>query len=211
MLHGYQRPEIEWADYFDEHGTLIPYGQRWDGLPQAESYSVTSHPQRFAPVKLVAQALLDWMQGNFEVRCFEDPELARQLHVDPGEVVSSVRIIPADSRCAPAGIVITTFPGVLLELGALYQAVFPNCGCDGCDDDVPEILDELENQVGSAVCGAFVEILQNGTGRLVQRFDSAETGFAEQASALDDISPARLARAHAILPPSGVWAPWPLR
>lgn len=211
MLHGYQRPDIEVADYFDEHGALIPYGQRWDGQPPSDSYSLTSHVQRFAPVPQVAQALLDWLREQFEVRCFEDPGLARQMRIQPGDVVRSVRIFPADSRCAPLGMVFTAFPGVHLELGALYHAVFPPCGCDGCDEDVPEILEELEIQVGAAVSGGFGEFLDGGIGRLVHRFDVDGTGFSEQSRSLEDISPARLARAGAILPRRGLWASWPLR
>ncbi|HCM94486.1 MAG TPA: hypothetical protein DIT09_07630 [Glutamicibacter sp.] len=211
MLHGYQRPDIEVADHFDEHGALIPYGQRWDEQPPAESYSLTSHVQRFAPVPQVAQALLDWLREQFEVRCFEDPGLARQMRIQPGHVVRSVRVFPMDSRCAPLGMVFTTFPAVHLELGALYRATFPPCGCDGCDEVVPEILEELEIQVSAAASGGFGEFLDRGMDRLVHCFDVDGTGFGEQSRGLEDISPARLARARAILPSSRVWAPWPLR
>lgn len=211
MLSGYQRPDVKFVEYFDEHGTLISYGERWDGEPDDDSYSVTQHPERFAPVQQVAQALLNWMQEKFPVRGFEDPGLATELRIPPNTVVSAVRILPVDSRCAPLGMVLTTFPGVHLVLGALYQAVFPVCGCDACDEHVPDMIAELEAQVGAAVSGEFSEHLDVNAGRLVHRFDADRTGFSEQSGGLDDISPARLARARALLPESGAWAPWPMR
>jgi len=211
MLSGYQRPDIKFAEYLDELGTPIPYGERWDGEPDHESYSVTEHPERFAPVQHVARALLGWMQEQFQVRCFEDPGLATELRIPPDTVMCSIRIFPVDSRCAPLGIVLTKFPGVHLELGALYQAMFPDCGCDACDEHVPDMIEELEAQVGAAVSGAFGEYLDLDAGRLVHRFEVDEMGFSERSGGLDDVSPARLARARAILPESGFWEPWPMR
>lgn len=58
MLRGYKRPDIKFAEYVDELDTPIPYGERWNGEPDSESYSVTEHPERFAPVQQVARALL---------------------------------------------------------------------------------------------------------------------------------------------------------
>ncbi|KWR72569.1 hypothetical protein RN04_07020 [Arthrobacter sp. W1] len=211
MLRGYKRPDIKFAEYLDELDTPIPYGERWYGEPDSESYSVTQHPERFAPVQQVARALLSWMQEQFEVRCFDDPGLAAELRIPPDTVVSSVRILPVNSRCAPLGMILTTFPGVHLELGALYHAVFPTCGCDACDEHVPEMIEELEAQVGAAVSGTFGESLDIGAGRLVHRFVAKETGFSEQSGGLDDISPAQLPKAQAILPPNGAWEAWPRR
>ena len=212
QLEGYRRPVIAGQEYFDDRAALIAYGQRWPGQPAQESYSVTAHRQRFAPLHTVAQALMDWLLARFEVRCVQDPGLAAALGYATEPVVQSVRLIPADRACAPLGLVFTDFPGVLLSVGALYQWHFPICGCDACDDSVDELLDDLEEQIATAVAGHFTEILdESGSGLLTHRFDPDGAAGRESSGGVEGISPERLARARAMLPADGVWAPWPVR
>lgn len=212
MLKNYQRPEFEEPDHFDEHGKLITYGDRWDTpQPPDDSYSVTSHPERFTPVHLVANALLEWLCDRFEVRCFDDPMLVKELRLDPADVVRSVRILPANTACAPIGLVFTNYPGVHLSVGALFQASFPPCGCDACDEPVSDILEDMEFTIGAVTSGTFTEQLDTQAKRLVHRFGAEELGFSESSRGIDDISPALLGRARVVLPPQGAWAPWPVR
>ena len=211
MLQGYQRPKITHNAYTDDSGAPIGYGQRWDDQPPAETYSVTAHPQRFSPVQVVAEALVEWICEFYKVRCFEDPGLAAQLRVPSDELVRSVRLFPEDSRCAPMGLVFTRFPGVQLRFGALFQAAMPHCGCDACDESVPDLLDELEAQVGAVLSGSFVEVLDLGNGRMTHQFNVEELGSCQQSTGLDEISPAQLAWARAVIPVDGAWAPWPAR
>ncbi|MGO1725443.1 DUF6226 family protein [Glutamicibacter ardleyensis] len=212
QLEGYRRPVIAGQDYFDDQAALISYGQRWPGEPAEESYSVTIHPQRFAPLHTVAQALMDWLLARFNVRCLQDSGLAAELGYAMQPVVESVRLIPVDRACAPLGLVFTDFPGVLLSVGALYQWHFPICGCDACDDSVDELLDDLEEQITTVVNGHFTEILdESGAGLLTHRFDSDGVAGREISDGVEEISPERLARARAMLPADGAWAPWPLR
>lgn len=172
---------------------------------------MTIHPQRFAPLHVVSQALVDWLLARFEVRCFQDPGLATALGATE-PAVQSVRLIPADPACAPLGLVFTNFPGVILELGARYQWRFPFCGCDACDDSVDELLDDLEEQIATVAAGHFTEILdESGSGLLTHRFDSDGIAGREISDGVEEISPERLARARAMLPDDGVWAPWPVR
>lgn len=212
MLHGYQRPQNIVTDYFDDQGKLIPYGNRFDGDdPPAESYSVISHPQRFAPLHAVADSLVNWMTTRFNVRCYEDPDLAAQYEIPLDEVVRSIRLVPEDSQCAPVGLVFTKFPGLHLQFGALFTSIAPNCGCDACDDSVPDLCTALEAQIDAVTSGAFVEILDVGKNRLTHQFNVEAAGMLEQSVDLDDLSSTQLAKARAMIPADGSWAPWPLR
>lgn len=212
QLPGYRRPVIAGHDFSDDRGALISYGQRWPGQPAEESYSVTTHPQRFAPLHAVAQALVDWLPARFEAHCLQDPELACALGYATEPVVQSVRLIPADPACASLGLVFTNFPGVILEVGALYQWRFPFCGCDACDDSLDELVDNLEEQIGTVVAGHFTEILdESGSGLITHRFAPDGVAGSEISGGLEEISQERLAKARVMLPPDGVWAPWPVR
>jgi len=211
MLPGYQRPKIAHESYEDEHGEAIAYGQRWDSEPPAGSYSQTSHLQRFSPLHVVAEELVKWICGRYKVRCFDDPGLAAQLRVRADQPLRSVRLFPEDSRSAPIGLVFTKFPGVHLQLGTLFRAAFPSCGCDACDESVPELLDELEEQIAAVLSGNFIELLDLKAQRLTHRFNVEELGFSAQSGGLDDITPAQLAWARAAIPLGGRWGPWPAR
>ncbi|TAP27380.1 DUF6226 family protein [Arthrobacter sp. S41] len=211
MLHGYQRPQITIADFLDARGLPIEYGNRWDSQPPEDAYTQVAHPHRFAPVHEVTQALLEWMCARFKVRRYEDPGLARLLRVNDQDLIASVRLFPEDSRCAPMALVFTNFPSVHLEFGALFRRITPNCGCDGCDESVPEMLDELEEWIDAVVSGAFVEIMNWDQQLVTHLFHVKALGFAEESRSFEDISPARLARAREILPHDGRWAPWPVR
>jgi len=62
------------------------------------------------------------------------------------------------------------------------------------------------------VAGYFTEILdESGTGLLTHRFDPDGVAGRESSGGVEDISPEHLARARAMLPADGVWAPWPVR
>lgn len=211
MRAEYQRPKITFKSYEDDHGEPIPYGHRWDGSPSSESYSHTSNLQRFSPLCQVAEALVKWICERYKVRCFEDPGLPAHLRVRDEYVVRSVRLFPEDSKCAPIGVVVTNFPGIHIQLGTLYQASFPSCGCDACDEDVPGLLDELEEQIDAVLTGNFVELLNLKAQRLAHQFTVEGLGFAEQSRGIDDISPTQLSWARAAIPPGNHWAPWPAR
>ena len=63
----YERPV--WRDpvFRDAAGAIIEYGSRWgQDRPPPETYSVDSHPERFAPLHMVADALIDHFTQNFD-------------------------------------------------------------------------------------------------------------------------------------------------
>jgi hypothetical protein len=91
----YVRPAIPESIYRSPGGSLIPYGHRWDeDGPAPDSYSVMSHPERFAGPRLVAYALIDHLSAAYEVDMDDDPACAgaypssREWHPRPRHQVA---------------------------------------------------------------------------------------------------------------------------
>ena len=57
-MSSYVRPLIEAPVFRDADGAVINYGSRWHGSPPEDTYSVDTHPERFAPLHVVADALI---------------------------------------------------------------------------------------------------------------------------------------------------------
>ena len=57
-MPAYERPRWGEPVFRDSAGAVVVYGSRWgqDG-PPADTYSVDTHPERFAPLHVVADAL----------------------------------------------------------------------------------------------------------------------------------------------------------
>lgn len=159
-MDGYQRPDIGPVVILDEAGNEIPYGQRWEGIPPDESYSVVSHPERFAPLHDVADALVDHLIGHFDVTADHDPPLNSLHHGPEVDVVRAVRLTPSDPGAAPLTFIHTQLPGIHLHAGAVTSWSFPSCGCDACDEVWDEVADELEETVRAVVTGGFAERLR---------------------------------------------------
>ncbi|HQR80317.1 MAG TPA: DUF6226 family protein [Actinomycetota bacterium] len=132
------------ARYLDEQGEPIPYGHRWGAQPPPEKmYSVVRHPQRFVPVVDLARTLIDYLSEHYQVNIIRDEEIALEpvagaalrFQLEEGGEVTGVRI----------------------EAGLLAEELFPTCSCDACDDDVPQLLDDLEDFVFAVVQGDFAE------------------------------------------------------
>jgi Family of unknown function (DUF6226) len=154
----YTRPDAGTEVFRDASGRMIEYGTRWgDEGPPEDTYSVLSHPERFAPLHLVADALIAHLAATYDVEVQEDHAFAADLLHDGVTVVRAVRMAPADPDAAPLTFVFTAFPGVIVHAGLLNDLVFPDCGCDACDETWDAESDELERQVFAVVVGGFRE------------------------------------------------------
>ena len=59
-MDSYRRPVIAGAEFCDDDGVVIAYGDRWGAdSPPTDSYSVLSNVERFRPLHQIAQALID--------------------------------------------------------------------------------------------------------------------------------------------------------
>lgn len=68
----YVRPR--WPDpvFRDRAGAVIDYGSRWDRAgPPADTYSIDSHPERFAPLHL--DALIERLAQIYDVQVSQMP------------------------------------------------------------------------------------------------------------------------------------------
>jgi hypothetical protein len=153
----YRRPTVLIEAFADDLGELVPYGSRYWGTdgegkrvePPAGVYSACTHPQRFEPVAVVGHALVDYLAAAYEVD--------RTDSVNDGR--AETRLTPRSGGGAPLTFVFGNedLPGVRVQAGWRFEGLWPDCGCDACDDDVNYLLDDLENTVLTIVRGGMSE------------------------------------------------------
>lgn len=158
----YIRPSVPARVFHDAAGRVINYGERWDGKPPADAYSVTAHPERFAPLHLVADALIAHLSASYDVRVEDNADCGADFMPPPSGLVRAVRLTPARPDSAPLTFGYTPFPGIALHAGYLHDTYFPSCGCDGCDDTWEEEAARLERHVFDVVSGGYQEKFDRG-------------------------------------------------
>lgn len=207
----YARPQISDTVVRDELGAVIDYGNRWgdEGPPEA-AYSVDAHPERFAPLHVVGEALVSHLVDEYEVSVVDDTAVAGDLRHPVTGVVRAVRLVPTDTRCAPLTTVLTSYPGVVVHAGVLHDFSFPECGCDACDESWQGQADELETIVLAIVRGGYREWVR---GRIHPEVGMALTrpdGDLSSHGPADDVERAVLRAARRVLDglPKGRWRPW---
>ncbi|WP_144672849.1 DUF6226 family protein [Arthrobacter sp. U41] len=211
----YVRPDLPTETYYSHAGEPIPYGRQWgaDG-PDPDSYSVDSHPERFAGLHLVARALIDHLTAVYDVDVQDDPVHAGELLMEGKGVLRAVKVTPRDPEEAPLTFVLTGYPGVMVHAGVLHDFPFPVCGCDACDETAETVADRLEMLVLTVAAGGYSERYPVGRKRwseyALAAFDGSgsESGQGEPAC----VNAARLHDAEVRLREvTGAWKPWPLR
>jgi hypothetical protein len=211
----YVRPLLSEATYYSEDGVPIPYGRQWgDDGPDPESYSVDSHPERFAGLHVVARALIDHLVVVYDVEVHEDTAHAAELLMEARDVLQAVTVTPRRSRAAPMTFVLTGYPGVIVHAGELHDFPFPVCGCDACDETAETSADRMEMLVLTVAAGGYSERYPVGRRRwseyALTAFDGSgsESGKGEPGH----ITTNRLHDAEIRLRDvAGGWSPWPLR
>lgn len=222
---GYVRPHLETPQFLDDAGQVIHYGERWgnDRAPD-DTYSVVSHPERFAPLIEVADAMIDFLTGTYEVTMTDVPNLEDEREPRfPGikeprfteafgpTFLRAIKLTPQRPDEAPLIIAFTSFPGIHLWAGALYELDMPDCGCDACDDDWTQCAEVLESNVLAVVNGTFSELWRGR--RLVTNvaYPEGASGSTCQAKYLP-YSAAYIAKArHKLRDLPNGWQPWTRR
>ncbi|MDN5724671.1 MAG: molybdenum cofactor guanylyltransferase [Propionibacteriales bacterium] len=214
---GYRPPALS-EPTFIEDGAPVRYGERCPGMPPEDWYSRDSHPERFAPLREVADAVVAHLAAHFAVTVTEGVELATVLSAPPDltEMHRAVRVTPADDRCAAVTFVMTIHPLIWLHAGALYAQPIPTCTCDACDESLLGMVDQLTGRVFDIVAGGFAEHViadrqHGGPGR-----SAVEVGntFPQHSGAalLTELSDLAAERAARLIPDGHrVWHPWPRR
>lgn len=237
-MTGYARPYVEPMVFRDDAGNVIEYGNRWaslDGTPPEDSYSVVSHPERFAPLHTVATALIDHLVCTYDVDVDEGHHVTVDLLHPPtdDEAVRAVRLTPRGEACAPLVIVLTDFPGVRVWAGVLFAEVCPACGCNACDERWDTGAEDLEWVTFTIVGGGFTEEvseprhakwsydrglgLVRGMGQTVsyrlRDGESRRSGHSRAESVPAALLKSARERLDAVaaVSPGGNWLPWPVK
>lgn len=211
----YVRPPLPTTAYYSPEGAPVPYGGRWgaDG-PAPDSYSVDSHPERFAGLHVVALALIDHLSVLYDVDVDSSPAHAAGLQMVARDVLQAIRVTPRRSGAAPLTFVLTRYPGVLIHAGLLHDFAFPACGCDACDDTAETVADRMEMLVLAVAAGGYSERYPVGSRRWSEYALTAADGSGSESGSGEPgpVDAARLEEAELRLREvAGGWSPWPLR
>lgn len=235
-MREYRHPEIEPLEFYDDAGTLINYGERWQDLdgPPEDSYSVLEHPERFAPLHTVATAIVEHLVDLYAPRIEEGTHLLENFpHVPSAEsVLRVVRLTSQTPNSAPITLVWADPPAIRIYAGALFSSAYPSCSCNACDERWNECADALELDIFSIIAGGLTEHVSApkrptlsfdrrggfslGIGQSVSYSLRTLDGSSEASSesSAKDVPPSILDVAQATLKdvhassPAGNWLPW---
>jgi hypothetical protein len=210
----YVRPSLPAVAYYSAQGEPIHYGRRWgDEEPPEKSYSVDSHPERFAGIHLVTKALIEHLTAVYDVDVTSGPGCAADLLGPVQDAVDAVRVTPRGPGTASLTFVFTGYSGVTVHAGVLHDFSFPGCGCDACDETAASEADRLEMLVLAVAAGGYSERYPLGSRRWVEYGLTAVDGSAAEwgRSEPGSVPDARLRDAEARLRDIvDGWRPWPL-
>lgn len=211
----YVRPLLPTRAYYSPDGALIPYGRQWgDEGPAPESYSVDSHPERFAGLHAVAAALIDHLSAVYDVDVDRDPVHAGDVFMKAREMLQAVRVTPRRADAAPLTFLFTGYPGVLIHAGVMHDFPFPVCGCDACDETAGTAADRMEMLVLTVAAGGYRERYPVGGRKWSEYALTAVdgSGFESGSGEPAPVDAVRLQDAEDRLREvAGGWRPWPLR
>ena len=117
-----------------------------DAEPEPDAYGRVTDPGRYQILHVTAERLLDDLARDFAVSRREG------LASDPSRSTGQVRMVELDPARPGVGrlrITFTSFPGLMVKLGQEREKALPACGCDACDEDPQELVEDLHNKVES--------------------------------------------------------------
>lgn len=198
------RPDLPETTHRDDDGQVIRYGSRWAGPAPDDAYERVSHPERFAPLASVAEALVAHLSAAYVVDVVRTRE---------GEV-TTIRLRPTQG--APVALTVGA-DGVGVHAGARYRARVPDCACDACDESLEGAATRLEDELLGIAAGGLREAYPIGRQRLVlvQRasLDGAFSSGAEDPAPAwgDDAAAEKRERALLATLDDGWWSAWEIR
>lgn len=145
--------------------TPVPFDDDDDSSP-LEAYGTVTNPERFLAVQAAARDLVDRLADRFVVRV--EPGSAADDF--PRDRVSGVvlRVTPEDGEAGSLAVLFTDHPGVFVRTGRWSVEAFPHCGCDACDEQPDDLIQDMERFVEGYVTGGQVETLTRRALRLEQ-------------------------------------------
>ncbi|MBB2944952.1 hypothetical protein FB565_004685 [Actinoplanes lutulentus] len=112
--------------------------------PPEEAYGRVTNPERFRVLHDTAHRFLDELAGQYEVT-----EI-RGMTSDPSgsrDQAPFRELDPARPGVGRLRITFTAFPGLMVKLGQEQETALPACGCDACNDDPADLIEELHDQI----------------------------------------------------------------
>lgn len=210
----YARPAVAAPRIVDADGQPIRFGERWGmGPPPEEAYSVDAHPERFAPLHAIADALVAHLVSTYEASVLDALDDARAWFGERGPaVLRAVRIEPAARDAAPIAIAWSDYPGILVRAGAAHGGHQPVCGCEACDEPWERAADDLEELVLAVVDGRLQESVQRGIAFTIEGVDgTARSSGWSSALGPDDRARRRMGRERLAARGGDRWLPWSVR
>ena len=135
--------------------------------PPEEAYSRVTEPERFLPLADWTLEFLSRLESEYDVSRDEgyclDPDLAVTNPSRP-----TVRLTPRQDNSAPVAVAFNDPPGIYVRFGRFRIEPFPDCACDGCDEEAEDQFERFKQTMEALVAGRFREwflLLPNGAGR----------------------------------------------
>lgn len=160
-MNDYVRPSVPEQVYRDESGAVIDYGNRWGvESPPDDSYTRTSNLDRFEPLLLVAEALIDHLVSTYEVTStpvdFDDTGWNCST-------IRALKLTPTGEGRASLRFRLTDYPSVEVDSGLARHVDFPVCSCDACDETWETCAEDIEHLVLAVAAGRFNEAIESDT------------------------------------------------
>jgi hypothetical protein len=123
--------------------------------------------------------MIDQLEAGYAVRREDGRGVDVEL-CDRYEAVEVVRLSPGGGAAALT-FGFTEFPSVVVRFGLWRIEAFPSCGCDACDEQPHELVEELEGQIASVTSGHFSERLTRGLRpRVAHAFEAGNWGWSRR-------------------------------
>jgi Family of unknown function (DUF6226) len=171
------------------------------GDPPPEAYGRVTNAERFAVLHEWVAELLDRLVEDYDVVRTDDVRTDAD-----GEPTSTATLTPSRPDAAALRVTFTGFPGVAVACGRWSGESYPHCGCDACDEQPDELLDELITRIEAVVMGGFSEELTFGGERWLRT--SVRT-LRERGTSAELIEPEKYGTYGT--PGRYDWQPWPRR
>lgn len=118
-------------------------------MPEDDAYGRVTDPERYLPLHGVADAIIEQLVNEYDVSVERGGS-----ELDADLASEADRLVRLSADAATLTIAWTSFPGVIIRVGAGQREGFPRCGCDACDEPVDELIDELRHRLREAAVGA---------------------------------------------------------
>lgn len=133
-------------------------GEHSPGGPPTDAYGSVTDAERYRVLHQAARELLTELARNHQVEMRRGPSIDEDL-AERAETEEVVRLQP--SRGAPLTVSFTAYPGLLVRFGEWQVEAYPHCGCDACDEQPTELIQEFRERVSRVVNEGFTESLRH--------------------------------------------------